>query len=201
MMSAHTFSNSDKNGPKSPQAKSQQKPRYDALYKTLHWVVAVLMILMLLAKFGFASAITQDDKITMLIGHSSIGTVLTFFILLRLVKRFVIKSERPVQGISDWQKKVSHLVHMALYFCLIMIPLTGYLTANLHQLPVMPFTLFNLSQASGASFNEANFLFMRGVHETFINGLIALLVIHIGAALFHKFIKKDSVMSSMTPGK
>lgn len=90
---------------------------------------------------------------------------------------------------------------MALYLCLIMIPLTGYLTANLHQLPVMAFTLFNLSQASGANFNEANFLFMRGVHETFINGLIALLVIHIGAALFHKFIKKDTVMSSMTPGK
>jgi len=159
------------------------------------------MILMLLAKFGFASAITPEDKMVMLIGHSSIGSILTLFIIMRLIKRFVIRSERPVQAIVNWQKKLSGVVQMSLYLCLIMIPLTGYLSASLHQLPVMPFTLFNLSQVSGTAYNEVDFLLMRSIHETFINGLIALLILHIGAALFHKFVKKDGVMGSMTPGR
>ncbi len=40
-------------------------------------------MLMLLAKFGFASAITQEDKMAMLIGHSSIGSILSLFIIMR----------------------------------------------------------------------------------------------------------------------
>lgn len=199
-MSLNSLSSSNQNNPMTP-ATTHNVIRYDAVYKALHWIVAGLVLLMLLAKLGFASAITPDDKIAMLIGHSSIGSILTFFIILRIIKRFIIKTERPAQAISTWQKRLSGTVHLALYFCLIMIPLTGYLTASLHQLPVMPFTLLNLSQVSGEGYNEAEFLLFRGIHENLINFLMALIVLHIGGALFHKFIKKDDVMGSMTPGK
>lgn len=175
--------------------------RYDGVYKLLHWLIAGLMLLMLLAKFGFASAITVQDKITMLIGHSSIGSILALLILVRVMKRFIIGSKRPVQNIATWQRKVSGTVQLALYFCMLMIPTTGYLSASLHKLPVMPFTLVNLSQVSTSGYDETYFLFMRSIHENLIDLLIALLLVHIGAALFHRFIKKDDVMSSMTPGK
>ena len=175
--------------------------RYDTVYKLLHWFVATLILLMLLAKFGFASALSVEDKTNMLIGHSSIGSILTLFIILRLVKRFIVRTERPVHAIPSWQKRVSSFVHLALYACLIMIPITGYLSASLHELPVMPFTLFNLSQVSTSSYLEADFLLMRGLHKSAINLLLVLLVFHIGGALFHKFVRKDGVMASMTPGK
>ena len=199
-MSVNTVSSTTKNN--QDQSKTETKlTRYDTLYKCLHWLIAGLILLMLLAKLGFASAITVEDKVAMLIGHSSIGSILTLFILIRLIKRFVIKSKRPVQNIVNWQRKLATAVQMILYFCMLMIPVTGYLTASLHKLPVMAFTLFNVSQVTASTYDEAAFLFIRGLHESLITLLIIMLIVHIGAALFHKFIKKDAVMSSMTPGK
>ena len=201
IMSTHTLPSANQNKMNPTTNTNLKVIRYDSLYKVLHWLVAGLVLLMLLAKFGFASAITPEDKMNMLIGHSSIGSILTLFIIIRLVKRFVVKSERPIQMIPNWQKRLSSMVHLALYFCLIMIPLTGYLSASLHQLPVMPFTLINLSQVSSAGYVEADFLLMRSIHESMINLLMVLLFVHIGGALFHKIIKKDGVMATMTPGK
>lgn len=200
-MQTNTLPKSDQIATARHPLKQNKVDRYDRVYKLLHWLVAGLILLMLLAKFGFASAISQEDKITMLIGHSSIGSILTLFIMMRLIKRFIIRSERPTHNMPSWQKKVSSLVHGALYLCLVMIPLTGYLTASMHQLPVMPFTLIDLSMVSTSGYNQADFALIRGLHESFINLLMALLVLHIGGALFHKFIRKDGVMSSMTPGK
>ncbi|WP_438465397.1 cytochrome b [Marinomonas sp. PE14-40] len=200
-MSTHSLPNTSQNQPALTTNTSVKTTRYDSLYKVLHWLVGSLILLMLIAKIGFANAITTEDKLNMLIGHSSIGSVLALLIIIRVVKRFVIKSERPIQTIPNWQKRLSGIVHLALYFCLIMIPLTGYLSASFHQLPVMPFTLINLSRVSSSGYVEADFLLMRSIHENMINLLIILLFVHIGGALYHKFIKKDDVMATMTPSK
>ena len=87
-------------------------------------------------------------------------------------------------------------MHYVIYGLLVLIPITGYLTARLHELPVNAFASFNLN--AGLPYDSEAFLNMRLIHETFIKSLMFVLAGHIGAALMHGFIKKDNVLKSMS---
>lgn len=171
---------------------------FDRGYKWLHWVLAVLFLLMLFALLGFSDGITQEERLEMLVGHSSIGTIISLLVIIRVFKRFVKRDSQPVQNIPGWQLKVSKIVQMGLYGCMVIVPITGYLTARIHELPVMAFGSFNLNQGGDIAYNAQAFTDMRSIHELAITIFIVLLVLHIGAALYHKLIKKDQVMASMT---
>lgn len=172
--------------------------KYDLGYKVLHWLMAALIFLMFFAVEGFANTTTTDERITMLIGHSSIGTIITMLLIMRITKRFIIKSKRPEHQLNLWQKRLSNITHIALYICMALVPLTGYLTARASELPVKLFATFNLSQVSSSGYNQVNFDALRSIHESAIIALATLIVLHISAALYHKLIVKDQVLASMT---
>jgi cytochrome b561 len=169
---------------------------FDLGYKIIHWAMAVLVLLMFFGLIGFAAATTEAERMEMLVGHSSMGTLISIFVLIRLYKRFIKKDAIPVQNISASQRFASHAVQYAIYFLLVLIPMSGYLTANFHELPVMVFGSFDIN--GGREFNQALFDNLKTVHQTGIFSLMGLLVMHIGAALFHGIIKRDGVLGSMT---
>ncbi len=170
---------------------------YDRGYRWLHWSMAVLILLMFLAGFGFADAKTDAEHMTMLIGHSSIGTVLSLLLILRIGKRFVVRSVKPVHPLPVLQQYAAKAVHLGLYACMIFIPVSGYLTASMHQLPVKVFSVFNISQGAADAASEQTFSLLRQAHEYGISLIMLLLVLHIGAALYHQFVNKDRVLFSM----
>ncbi|MCW8877188.1 MAG: cytochrome b/b6 domain-containing protein [Kangiellaceae bacterium] len=164
-------------------------------YKLLHWLMAALIILMFFALQGFYPEMGDTDRIEMLIGHSSIGTIITVLILIRISKRFVLRHERPQHELASKQATVAKLLHYALYLLMVLVPLTGYLTANFHQLPVQLFGSISLN----GNADTQTFAALRLVHSTSVKVLIGLVIMHIMAALIHKFILKDGVLSSMRP--
>ena len=74
--------------------------QYDIVYKVLHWIMAALVLLMFMGSVGFASAVTEADKLTMLTGHSSMGIIVSCLLFLRILKRFVKNDPRPVHDLS-----------------------------------------------------------------------------------------------------
>ena len=176
---------------------------YDLGYRILHWLMAVLILLMLVAVVGFASVTNNQEHMEMLMGHSSLGILVSIFLLIRLFKRFVKKSPMPEHDLPELQKRLSKLVQYGLYALMIWIPVTGYLTARFHELPVMAYGSFNLSSISnGAGVYSAElFDALRLGHEIGTKLIMLLLVMHIGAAFYHKLVKKDQVMKSMTGSK
>lgn len=173
---------------------------YSKLSKVLHWVMAVLVMLMFMAFFGFEQAITEQQKIEMLMGHASIGSLITILICARLYNTFINKAPKPNHNLIRWQQVVSSVSHKLLYVLLVLVPITGYLTANHHQLPVMAFGSINLS-AGVIEYSEESFAMFRSFHTSSIISLMILLVLHISAALFHKIVLKDTVFASMWRSK
>ena len=171
---------------------------FDKGYKWLHWSMAALILLMFFALIGFAEGITTQERMEMLVGHSSLGTIISVLLIIRVFKRFIKKDAQPVQMINKWQLLVSKAVQLGLYACMIIVPVSGYLSARFHELPVMVFGSFNINQGSQVAYNMETFLSFRNIHEGAISVLMALLVLHIGAAFYHKLVKKDSVLASMT---
>jgi cytochrome b561 len=158
--------------------------------------MAALVLLMFFGIVGFAQAITDEERMEMLLGHSSMGTLISIFIIIRIYKRFIKKDAVPDQSINKIQRQASLAVQYAIYFLLVLIPLTGYLTANVHELPVMLFGNFNIN--GGREFNQNLFENLRLIHQLGIYSLMGLLVLHIGAALLHCLVIRDGVLGSMT---
>ncbi len=177
-----------------------QLTAFDKGYKWLHWSMAFLVMLMLFALMGFADAVTTQERLEMLTGHSSIGTIISILLIARVFKRFIMRDPRPVQNTALWQRRAAKTVQAGLYFCMIFVPVTGYLSARFHELPVKVFGVLDINQGTQLAYNADTFQMIRLAHEWGIKLIMLLLVLHIGAALYHKFIKKDLVLASMTRG-
>lgn len=164
-------------------------------YKLLHWLMATLILIMFLALQGFSPEMSDADRTMMLIGHSSIGTVITMLIVIRISKRFILKHQQPALHKASIQATAAKFTHYCLYLFMVLVPLTGFLTANFHELPVQLFGSFSLN----GSANIETFSTLRFVHSTSVFILIGLVTMHIGAALMHKFVLRDNVLHSMRP--
>lgn len=174
---------------------------YDRAYKWLHWSMAFLVMLMLFAVFGFAGDMSAEERMAMLTGHSSIGTLISVLLVLRLSKRFIRRDPRPTQNTPLWQQRAAKTVQLGLYFSIVFVPLTGYLTARFHALPVKVFGSFDISASAHSNFDQTAFSLLRQAHEFGTKLIMVLLVLHIGAAFYHRLIKKDAVLASMTSAK
>lgn len=174
---------------------------YDLGYRILHWLMALLVFVMFMAMQGFGAVTNDTEHMAMLVGHSSIGTLISMLILIRLTKRFIVRSPVPVSDLPEKQVLAASIVQYSLYFMMIFVPLTGFLTARLHELPVMAFTAFNYSQTEINGYNETAFASLRLIHETGIKVLMVLVLMHVGAAFLHRFVKKDDDWSAMTRGE
>ena len=164
-------------------------------YKWLHWLMAAMVIMMIFAGQRFSSNMPVEEHMMGLTGHTTIGTLLVILLSIRIYKRFVAKHPIPDPELPNWQKQAARLVQFGLYALLVMVPLSGYLTATFHELPVRAFGQIDISAL--AEHNETIFLYMRGVHETTIQLLVLFLFMHIGAALYHHFIVRDGILASM----
>jgi len=157
--------------------------------------MAILIFIMFFALQGFSPEMLDSDRIMMLIGHSSIGTIITMLILIRISKRFVFKSELPQHDLPSKQGAAAKLVHYGLYLLMVLVPLTGFSSAYFHQLPVQLFGSFLLNGTANAEIFTA----IRLIHFTCVIALITLVTLHVVAAFFHKFILKDNILYSMRP--
>jgi len=175
---------------------STNRKSFDLGYKIIHWLMATLVLLMFFGIVGFAQAITDEDRMAMLVGHSSMGTLISTFVIIRLYKRFIKKDAMPDQNISKVQRQASRMVQYGIYFLLVLIPFSGYLAANFHEFPVMVFANFNIN--GGREFDQGIFENLRSIHQLGIYSLMGLLILHIVAALFHGIVMRDGVLGSMT---
>ena len=77
------------------------------------------------------------------------------------------------------------------------MPLTGWMMSSAKNYSVSWFGLFPWPNLIGK--NEAAFDFLRSTHRILGDGLLAIAVLHILAALKHHFWNKDDVLVRMLP--
>ena len=100
---------------------------------------------------------------------------------------------------APWEQIASKATQLLFYVLLIGIPLTGWLAMPRflsHEGAMTEFTIFGAFPLPGA---PSLGLPMRGVHEFMSNLSIALLTLHVLAALKHHFINRDDVLRRMLP--
>ncbi|MFM2421974.1 MAG: hypothetical protein RL291_504, partial [Pseudomonadota bacterium] len=129
--------------------------------------------------------------------HKLLGMVILVLVIFRLAYRIRNGAPKDEPTLEPWQKGASHATHWGLYALLILMPIGGWVGVSLYGAREI-FGLFSLPAITAqdqAAAARVFFLHMLGGFA--IAGLIAA---HVGAAIFHHFIRKDGVLRRMLPG-
>jgi cytochrome b561 len=172
--------------------------RYSPAAQWFHWLTFLFVSILVPAGIIMADRGARNiwDSVTnnLYSTHKLAGFTLLWIVLLRLAYRLFAGAPAPEPTLKPWQRVVSALNHWALYALLVIMPLLGWLGVSMF--PALDiFGLFNLP--SIASKNEDLSKRILGLHETLAWVLIALVALHIAAALYHAVIRKDGVLRRM----
>jgi cytochrome b561 len=167
---------------------------YDGVAKTLHWLIMILVLPMLYYGFN-AHNMPKEDRLGFFELHSGIGII----ILLLMLTRFIWRLAHPVPPLPDdlpqWQRIASKASHHGLYFLIIMQPIFGLLLTSTSKFNLKAFGIFGLQVSPNDTIHHL-FETLHGLNAWVITALIAL---HVLAALYHHFIRKDIVLKRMLP--
>ncbi|WP_332682807.1 cytochrome b [Bosea sp. (in: a-proteobacteria)] len=170
---------------------------YPATSKLLHWLIAACVLTtapVAIAMTRVEKGPTQDALYNF---HKSLGLTILILMILRLLNRLIVGAPVADPGIEPWQKSVSSAVHTSLYVLLLAMPIVGYIANSVYGAPTPFFGLFNLPPIVGK--NEALATQLFTLHRWVGYLLIVLILTHIGAALYHTWIRRDEVLKRMLP--
>jgi cytochrome b561 len=170
--------------------------RYHPLLVSLHWLIAALILFMLFLGFTQLGSTPNDNaKIQTLGLHMPIGIALFVLTIIRLAVRFFTPKPEPASAGNPILDKIGVAVHYLLYIVVLAMGLTGMGTSALAGLPAI---VFEGSGSLPADFAEFPPAIGHGFFSYVLSGLVFL---HVGAALFHQFIRRDNLLSRMWFGR
>jgi cytochrome b561 len=128
--------------------------------------------------------------------HKLLGLTIFVIVLARLTYRLTQGAPHPEPTIEPWHRVASWFNHWGMYALLIVVPILGYL--GISYFPALEiFGLFKLPGLVEPNEETAKtVLFWHGVAAL---TLVALVVIHNSAALYHYIIRRDHVLHRMLP--
>ena len=169
---------------------------YGTLAKLLHWVVALLLVGMVIAGLTFTEMERGDARTQLALTHKSIGLLVLLLMTVRLLWKLANPTPVDPEGTPAWQKTAASLTHWALYAAVYFQLLAGILVSG--QRPIGFFGLFEFGPLLAE--NEQQHELFEELHETGWIIIAVLTVVHVLAALYHHWVKKDDVLRRMTTG-
>ncbi len=158
-----------------------------------HWLMAVLLIAMLALGLYMVRLPVSIEKLKLYGWHKEYGMVVLVLAVLRSIWR--VSNLVPELALPWWEVIAARAVHYAFYGFMFALPITGWLITSASGLPVSFFGLFVVPDII-SSHPDLIHLFKK-IHKWLGYGLIAAIVLHVGAALKHHFIDKDDILRRM----
>jgi cytochrome b561 len=168
--------------------------RYGSVAVAIHWSSALAVILTWLAGFAVANVMTPAQQGPIFIAHITLGTIVLLLTLLRIL--WWLAADRHPGAPADqpaWQVRTAQLVHLGLYLLLILMASSGITTLILSG--AVPAIL------GGGPVPDFPELVPRIAHGVMAKIILALFVVHAGAALYHQFIRGDHLLARMGVGR
>ena len=170
---------------------------YPVTSKLLHWLIAICVLTtapVAIAMTRVGKGPTQDILYSF---HKSLGVLILILMILRLINRLAGGALTAAPEIEPWQQTVSSVVHTTFYVLLLAMPIVGYIATSAYGAPPTFFGLFELPPL--VSKNEALATQLFTIHRWVGWLLIFLVLVHVSAALYHYFVRGDSVLKRMLP--
>jgi len=158
----------------------KQTVGYSRLQITLHWLIAALVIFQLIFGEGMTNvrdAIEEGGTSSTIdfvvsIGHYWLGIAILTLVVVRLGLRITRGVQQRPVATHTWMDWAANVLHCAFCLMLFAMPVLGLLTIYASE-----------------SFGD--------IHTLGKPVFIVLITVHVVAALFHQFVKRDGTLGRM----
>ena len=175
-----------------------QRSRYTLSRRAFHWIIFVLMVLAYIfieGRVNFERGTVA--RLAMVQAHFWVG----LSILALMLPRLLLAYSQPAPAVSPplpaWQAFPARAIHLLLYAMLVAQPVLGLLTAWTDGKQVLlPFTQVALPTLLAP--NESLAHDFENVHVLIGTAFYWVVGLHVAAALYHHFIRRDDTLRRMT---
>jgi cytochrome b561 len=170
-----------------------QSAQYTRLAIVLHWLIAALLA----GQIAFGWFLDSVPRGSPLRGfyvnlHKSTGLTLALLILVRVVWR-LLNSPPPLPAFMPaWERRAAQWSHVALYVCMLGMPLSGYIASNFSKYGVKLFNVLLLPP--WGTQDQRLYAIFNTTHVVLSYCFVTLIVLHIVAAISHA-VRGDGVIS------
>lgn len=165
--------------------------KYILPVRILHKVLAFLIIAQLLLGFGYAKGFLNFSWVITL--HKSFGLSTFFIIILMIIVRTFSIKPKYNPPLPIFQLIVAKLVHLGMYLSALGMVLSGLLGSMFMNYSWKIFFIITFPEVFEKNIPLGAQIF--SYHYIFASILLILVIMHITAALFHKFVLKDDIMA------
>lgn len=170
--------------------------RYGAVPIAIHWITALALLGLLLSGFRAAGTMNDAAKVAILRVHTAVGVAVLALTLARILWWIAVDSKPPYPAsLPRWQRTASSAVHGLLYLAILLMAASGI-------------AMMALSGAAdivwgGGAGPLPDFMRYppRIGHGLGAFLLIALILAHVAAALYHQFVLRDRLLARMGLGR
>lgn len=169
--------------------------RYNLVARVLHWTTVLLVLAMVPAGISMTRIGGGSLQNWLFDFHRSVGVVLMILTLVRLAYRLFNRPHPLPDELPPWQRMAAKATHVFIYGFLIVNPFVGWLATSAYGAAISVFGLFTMPIIVAKDRELASQLFL--VHEVLGIMFVTAVALHIGAALYHGFVRKDGILQRM----
>jgi len=164
--------------------------KYGLISKTFHWYMAgILLFVLLLGNLSEHTPKKYYDFLMLV--HNSLGLIIFILVILRLLWRWSNPKPEKINK-NKLLNKLSNLAFFIFYFGMFAGPITGYILMNIEGKEVL---FFGIELANIVNSNRDFEKLAHNFHGIAGDLLLYTFILHLIAALYHHYIKKDQTLS------
>jgi cytochrome b561 len=173
---------------------------WGSVSRWFHWILGVMIIGMLAYGWWMNHIPARADRFFYRSIHADIGYLVLLLMVVRLIWRGINPTPALPEGPPRWQRIAAYINHGALYAVTIVVAMLGWAHSGAHKPDYADwFGLFRVPQFTSPDKATADIYEDRHIYAAYL--LLALIVIHLAAAVWHHFIKRDRVAARMLDGE
>ena len=170
--------------------------RYTRTAIVLHWLIAAAIV----GQIAFGWYLQQvprktPDRTVYVNFHKSTGMLIGLLILARIAWRLAHRPPPLPASMPAWERRAAQANHVLLYACMVIMPLAGYTASNFSKFGVKFFNAVTLPPW-GAD-DRSVYAFFNGLHVATSYVFVALIALHIAAALKHAVFPQHAILRRM----
>jgi cytochrome b561 len=172
------------------------RSNWGSVSRWLHWGLGLTIILMIAYGWWMNHIPARGDRFFHRSIHADIGYAILLLMAIRLIWRWVNPVPVMPDGTPRWQRVLALINHWTLYVVTFLVAMLGWAHSGARSPSYSDwFGLFRVPQITSPDRAAAHTYEDRHIFFAYV--LLALIVLHVLAALWHHFIRRDRVAARM----
>lgn len=169
---------------------------FNLLARVLHWSMAMLILAMLFIGVTMVASVHLRPGLINL--HRPLGILILVLALLHLYNRLRHKPPPLPADLPAWQAWAATASHWLLYALMLAMPLIGWAMLSAGGYPIVVWGGVQLPPI--VPHTPSLYALLRNAHSLLAYLLFATVLVHVGAALLHAWVRRDGVFQAMARG-